>query len=72
MRSEKVTKLLPIPGVEGGSDIASRAKRLSAIGSITEFRGMKLCDDLTKTDVVFSSSEAEDMKFPTRTVLEVA
>ena len=66
MRSKKVSKLLPYPGVcscqfyhfEG--EKSTKARSLNR--HVTELAGMHSFDNLNKTDIILSSFKAEDME----------
>ena len=74
MRWRKVSKLLTSPGMcslrfhwfEGGELVKAR----SLYCHITELAGMHSFENLNKTDVIFSLSEAEDMEAAIRAIVE--
>ena len=74
IRSKKVSKLLPYLGVyrrkyRSEGDGVSRFHVLYC--PITELIGMKSFDNLNKSDVILSSTEAKDLEMAACTVIEL-
>ena len=74
MRSKKVSKLLPYPEVSSCSichfEREELVKTRSLNRHVTELTGMRSFENPNKTDVILSSSEAEDLAAAVRSIVE--
>ena len=76
MHSQKVAKLLPYPSIKGRRCYQFEGKEVvhhcALPCGITKIIDVKSFENLAKTNVVFSSSEMEDVEATMKTLLEVA
>ena len=75
MHSKKVSKLLPYPGVHSRHYYRTKGEEVICHRilprAINELGDMKSCNNLNKTDIVFTFTEVEDLEAITKALLEV-